>query len=404
METTRGAPPLTQLLQALQHELQGLRDEDLFRQFAVVQARRGMAIRIDDRWGVCFSSNDYLGLSIDPAVIRAAAEAAHEWGAGAGASRLLAGTTRWHRALEAALAGWFGAEDAIVYSSGYLTNLGALQALLGPEDLVAVDRLAHASLVEACRTSRAKLAVFRHGDLEQLGELLGRSAGRRRRIIVTEGVFSMDGDETPLAELLRVAAEHEAVVYLDDAHAVFAVGATGRGTPERCGVPHQAMIYMGALGKALGCQGGFVVGPTALIDTLRNRAKSFIYTTALATPIAAAAHAALQRAREDSQPRQQLDRHARRLHERLRAHGLIPDRPPSHILPIVLGASSRAQAVARELWTRGIFAPAIRPPTVPEGTARLRISLSALHTDEQLQQLADALAAVLPANQVRSAR
>ena len=390
----RLAPPLTRLLQALDEELQGLRDDDLFRRPAAVQARRGMAIQVGGQWGVCFSSNDYLGLSTDPAVTRAAADAAQEWGVGAGASRLLAGTTRWHQALEAELAAWFGAEDALVYSSGYLTNLGALQTLLGPDDLVAIDRLAHASLVEACRASRAKRIVFRHHDLEQLRALLGRYAGRRRRVIVTEGVFSMDGDRTPLAELWQLASEHEAIVYLDDAHAVFAVGATGRGSPERAGVAHRELIYMGALGKALGCQGGFIVGPRTLIDALRNRAKSFIYTTALAKPVAAAACAALKRA-EDPQQRRRLARHAQDLRDRLRALGIIPDRPPSHIVPVVLGASSRAHVVSRELWHRGIFAPAIRPPTVPDGAARLRISLSALHTDEQLRQLSDALAAVL---------
>lgn len=235
---------------------------------------------------VTWCSNDYLGLSLHPRVIRAACEAAQRWGVGARASRLLAGSTALHAKLEAQLAACFGAEAAIVFPSGYLANLGTISALLGPEDVVLVDRLAHASLIDACRASRARLRVFRHHDVEQVASLLSRSTTARRRMVVTEGVFSMDGDRAPLAQLADVVNAHDALLYLDDAHGAFVLGATGRGSPEAAGVAHGSMIYMGTLGKALGSQGGFVVGSKALVDFLRNRARHFIYATALATPVA----------------------------------------------------------------------------------------------------------------------
>ena len=201
---------------------------------------------------------------------------------GARASRLLAGSTRWHTRLEASLAAWFGSEAAIVYPSGYQANLGTLGALCSSRDIIFVDRLAHASLVDAARATRATLRVFRHNDPAHVAALLARAGGARRRFIVTEGVFSMEGDRAPLAELAELAESHDAMVYVDDAHGAFVVGATGRGTPEAAGLPQARFLYMGTLGKALGCQGGFVVGPTPLIELLRNRARTFIYTTALA--------------------------------------------------------------------------------------------------------------------------
>ncbi|MBI3322949.1 MAG: aminotransferase class I/II-fold pyridoxal phosphate-dependent enzyme, partial [Candidatus Omnitrophica bacterium] len=282
---------LPRLLQSFEEELRALQGRDLLRRLTTIEEVRGAEVRLDGRWLVCWCSNDYLGLSLHPAVIRAAARAAARWGVGARASRLLAGSTALHAGLEDALAEFFGAEGAVVFASGYLANLGTLSALVGPRDLVVVDRLAHASLIDACRASRATLRVFPHNDVAALSRLLTRRGGRR--LVVTEGVFSMDGDRAPLAELLDVVQRHDAFLYVDDAHGAGVLGDTGRGSPEEAGVPHEHLLYMGTLGKALGAQGGFVAGPAPLIALLHNRARPFIYATALAPPAAAAALEAL---------------------------------------------------------------------------------------------------------------
>jgi 8-amino-7-oxononanoate synthase len=355
-----------------------------------VEAVDGVRVRVEGREVVSWCSNDYLGLSTHPRLASAAAAAAARDGVGARASRLLAGTTRWHTRLEAALAAWFHAEAAVVFSSGYLANLGALGALLSSRDAVFVDRLAHASLLDAARATRAAFRVFHHQDVGHLEELLSRASNSGRRMIVTEGVFSMDGDQPRLPALLDLAERYDAVLYLDDAHGAFVLGDTGRGTPEAAGVSHERLIYMGTLGKALGCQGGFLVGPRALIEILHNRSRTFIYETALAVPLAAAALEALQVLAESGQLRSVLRQRVLHLHERLAA--IAPrSRSRSHIVPLILGDARRAVDTAHRLWGLGVWAPAIRPPTVPEGTARLRLSVTALHTDAHIDQLVDAL-------------
>ena len=389
--------PLQQLLHTLEEDLLGLQDRDLLRTLTTIEAIRGAEVRLNGRWLVCWCANDYLGLSTHPQVVRAACEAAVQWGLGARASRLLAGSTRLHAQLEERLASFFRAEAALVFSSGYLANLGTLSALLAPEDVVLVDRLAHASLIDAARASRARLRVFPHNDVAKLSRVLARLPRHRRgrRVVVTEGVFSMDGDRAPVSELLDVVKAHDALLYLDDAHGAFVVGATGRGSPEAAGVSHDALLYMGTLGKALGCQGGFVVGPRALIEFLQNRARQFIYATALAVPVVAGALEALRLVEDDPSFRTQLAHNIQRVHAHLRSLERLREVAPSHILPIIVGSSRRARELSDFLQQRGIWAPAIRPPTVPEGTARLRISLSALHTEPQIDQLAEALEELL---------
>jgi len=379
------------LLTELEDELRLLDEEGLRRRLLTVEAIHGPRVTIAGREFVCWCSNDYLGLSGHPAVTQAAASAAAAWGVGARASRLLAGTTAWHQQLEAALASWFGVEAALVFASGYLANLGVLQALVGPGDLVLVDRLAHASLIDAARSTRATFKVFRHNDPEHAAAVLARSpraAQARRRLIVTEGVFSMDGDRAPLAALHEVAQLHDALIYLDDAHGAFAQGSTGRGTPEACGVPHEAFLYMGTLGKALGAQGGFLAGQKPLIEHVQNRARSFIYATALAVPTVAAACAALRELDEEPQHRMRLAARSRELHERLSGLPAYHGVEPSHIVPIVVGSARRAQELAARLWDRGLWCPAIRPPTVPPGSARLRVSVTALHSSADVEHLA----------------
>ncbi len=389
---------LPRLLAALSDDLTALAQAGLRRQCTTIDAFDGVVARVGGREIVCWCSNDYLGLAAHPRVIEAAAGAAAAFGVGGRASRLLGGTTAWHARLEEALATFFGAEAAVVFASGYLANLGALTALLGAQDAVFLDRLAHASLIDAVRMSRARLRVFPHQDVDRLGRLLASAAGARRRVVVTEGVFSMDGDVTPVDRLAEVARRYDALVYLDDAHGAFVLGPTGRGTPEAHGMPHDGFLYMGTLGKALGAQGGFLIGPRTLIDALHHRARPFIYATALAVPVAAAATTALQVIQDEPQWRQALQERVARLRQLLRPlralpHVTIPE--ATHIVPIIVGDTARAIRLAERLWAQGHWAPPIRPPTVPARTARLRLSLSACHTTAQLEELTAVLQASL---------
>lgn len=377
-------------------------DAGLKRQLTCLEAVDGVRVRVDGREVVNWCSNDYLGLSQHSRLAATAAHAATSWGVGARASRLLAGTTRWHADLERALAAWFGAERAIVYSSGYVTNLGVLGALLTSDDAVFMDRLVHASLVDAVRASRATLKVFHHNDPAHLVQLLSRTRTCRRRLIVTEGVFSMNGDVARLQELVEAAEAHDALLYLDDAHGAFVLGARGRGTPEACGISHERFIYMGTLGKALGCQGGFVIGPATLIEWLHNHSRPFIYSTALAVPIAAAAVEALRVLQDEPGHRAQLHDRVGRLHRQVA--GLIEGSvvgTPTHIIPVVVGDAKLALELSGRLMAQGHWALAIRPPTVPKGTARLRVGVTALHTDAQIDAFARALRSALAEQQLR---
>ena len=370
-----------------------MRAHELFRTVTSLEALRGVRARIDGRWLTLWCTNDYLGLSQHPQLIRAASRAMTRWGVGARASRLLAGSTRLHEQLEDALADFFHTDSAAVFASGYLANLGAIPALVGRDDLILIDRLAHASLIDACRLSRATLRVFHHQDPEHVQALLARYPARRR-LIVTEGIFSMDGDAAPLRALRDVARAAGAWLYLDDAHGAFAVGATGRGSPEVAGVPHADVVYMATLGKALGAQGAFVAGSRRLIQLMHNRARTFIYATSLACPVVAAACEGIRLVERHPRLRAQLAANSQRLVRALSKLGLVPPtQPVSHIVPVIVGSPRRARDLAAHLWTRGLFAPAIRPPTVPEGTARIRVSVSAAHTASQIAHLVDALQA-----------
>lgn len=395
MNPVRGSSRLLsaheRLLEELGAELSTLEAHGLRRRLTSVEAIDGPHVTVKGQRLVAWCSNDYLGLSTHPEVIRAAVQAAEEFGVGAQAARLLSGTTRHHTELERALAAWFQAPRALVFSSGYLANLGALGALLASGDEVFVDRSAHASLFDAARATRATLRVFQHNDVSQLAELLGRARRGRRRLIVTEGVFSMDGDQAPLTELLTLAEQHDAVLYVDDAHAAFVLGEHGRGSPEAAGLNHERLLYMGTLGKALGSQGGFVIGPEPLIDVLCSRAKTFLFNTAPAVPVVAAAAAGLRVLRAQPELRARLRDRVQMLKRRLANVRAMPIPVSSHIVPVRIGETRQALRLAKALHEQGVWAPAIRPPTVPEGTARLRLSITARHGDEHIAALAAAL-------------
>ena len=325
---------------------------------------------------VSFASNDYLGLSQHPALAAAAHEAIRRFGTGSGASRLVVGARPVHADLEGELAAWKGAEAALLFPTGFAANVGLLTTLgrLGPV-LVCSDELNHASIIDGARLSRAEVAVYRHGDLEHLATLL---KGAERALVVTDSVFSMDGDLAPVAEIAALCARHRALLVVDEAHAVLG--------PESPSLPGLDGLVVGTLSKTLGSLGGFVAGPRPYIDLLVNGARPFIFTTAPTPADAAAALAGLRIVRS---------REGEALVARLRANveRLRPGHP-SPIVPIVLGDEARAVAVSEALLARGLLVPAIRPPTVPPGSSRLRVALSALHTPAQIDALAQALAAL----------
>jgi len=341
-----------------------------------------------------FASNDYLGLAPDPRLAAAAAETAALEGYGASASRLVSGDLPALRRLEAALAAHLGRATALVFPSGYQANIGAITALAGPADLIVSDALNHASLIDGCRLSRARVAVYPHLDLKAADALLD-DPGSRRRLLVTESLFSMDGDTAPLADLMELADRRGAILVVDEAHALGVRGPRGRGLCAEAGVAPDVLI--GTLGKAFGAAGGFVTGSAPLRDLLVNRARTFIFTTALPPPVAAAARQAIEIAAtaEGDERRERLAGLGERLRSGLatRGAGRSPARGPIH--PVLLGDNDRALAVSAGLRRRGFFVPAIRPPTVPAGTARLRVTLSAAHTPEEVDGLVDALAEVM---------
>lgn len=345
---------------------------------------------------VNLSSNDYLDLAGDPRVRTAAADAAREWGAGSGASRLISGGTALHHELERALAAWKGTEDAVVFSSGYLANLGTVGALVGPGDLVCSDALNHASIIDACRLSRATVEVYAHDDAADLDRALGAHPAARRRLVVTDGVFSMDGDAATLPRLCDVAEAHGAMVLVDDAHGCGVVGPDGRGTAAAQGVEQRVSAAVGTLSKAFGAAGGYVAGSGALCEWLRNRARGFVFDTAPPPATVGAALAALAIARAEPERRARTTRLARRL-----AKGLRASEPAAAVVPLILGAAHQALRAAAALEAAGFLVMAIRPPTVPEGTARLRFALTAACTEADVDgvvaALADATAAPAPA-------
>ena len=330
----------------------------------------------DGRPVVSFASNDYLGLTQHPAVIAAAHAALDRWGAGAGSARLIVGSRPVHADLEAALAQWKGTDQAVLFPTGFATNLGVLTTFGGPGALVCSDELNHASIIDGCRASRARVEVYRHRDLDHLGHLLA-TIPAERALVVTDTVFSMDGDVADVDALGALCARHEALLVLDEAHAVLGPD------PDLSEID---ALRVGTLSKTLGSLGGFAAGPRRLTDLVVNRARSYIFTTALTPADSAAARAAVGIVRSDEGD--ELRRRLRANVERLEPHH------PSPIVPVVLGDEARTLAAAAALLDQGMLVPAIRPPTVPPGTSRLRVALSAAHAPSQMDALAAALASL----------
>jgi len=369
--------------EALGAELAKIRADGLYRKLRRVASAQGPRIVIDGREFLNFSSNDYLGLANDPVLKRAAAVAIERFGVGAGASRLVCGNLEPYAALEEKLARFKNNEAAIVFGSGYAANVGTISALVGEGDVVILDKLDHASIIDGARQSGATVRVYPHKNLKKLEDIL-RSTDADTKLIVTETVFSMDGDLAPLAEIAALKEKYGAWLMIDEAHATGLYAKNRRGMAEAAGVEDKIDVTLGTLSKALGCAGGFVVGSQVLIDLLRNRARSLIYSTALPPAIVAAGVAAVDFVMSEAghERRDKLWRNVSELKNGL----IIKTESRSPIIPILIGDEQAAMDVSQKLYDRGIFVPAIRYPTVPKGKARLRVTVTAAHSGEDIRQ------------------
>lgn len=382
---------------ALRAGLDALRERDLERTLRIVTRREGALVETKHGTAVDFSSNDYLGLATNPHIAEAVAAAVREHGAGAGGSRLISGNNPEHVALERELAEYFEAEAALTFASGYAANVGIIPAIVGRGDVIFADALNHASLIDGCRLSRASVHIYPHLDATALAALLREHRGSARRaLIVTDGLFSMDGDRAPIPDIVDLAKQFDAWTYVDDAHAVGVDGIEGRGTASAARRQGQIDITVGTLGKAFGVAGAFVYGSSTLVQYLVNRARSFIFSTAMMPAQAAAARTAVSMVRGEPVHRERLLANAIRMTRMLHGAGIKAlGSAGSHIVPVLIGDAAAAVGAGAQLASRGYLVGALRPPTVPNGASRLRITVSAAHTQLQIGGLAETLAAIL---------
>ncbi len=381
---------------SLDKRLQQRRRDGLYRSRRLLQSPQQPELQLDGRSMLAFCSNDYLGLANHPELKAAMHAGIDRWGAGSGAAHLISGHSAAHHALEEELAEFTGRERALLFSTGYMANLGVFAALTDRGDTIFQDRLNHASLIDGGLLSRARLRRYPHADLAVLERLLVDTQSGRR-LIATDGVFSMDGDLAPLGALARLAKAHDAWLMVDDAHGLGVLGEHGGGSLEQFGLDAaEVPILMGTLGKGLGSFGAFVAGSESLVETLIQQARPYVYTTASPPALAEATRAALRIVQREPWRRQRLAELIARFRQGAQQLGLPLMASQTPIQPIVAGAAATALAWSRQLETAGILLSAIRPPTVPEGSARLRVTLSAAHTDEQLDRLLDALAQLRP--------
>jgi 8-amino-7-oxononanoate synthase len=378
----------------IEQRLRELDRDGLRRHTRTIAGPQGPTVELDGQRVTLLCSNNYLGLAEHPRVREAAADAALHHGVGAGASRLVSGTMAIHEELERRIAAFERSEACVLFGSGYLANVGAIGALAGPGDVVFSDALNHASIVDGCRLSRARVCVYRHLDAEHLGWLLRHEGADGRRLIVSDGVFSMDGDVAPLAEIVRLARDHRAAVLVDEAHATGSLGEGGRGAVAAAGLEHEVDVRIGTLGKALGSYGAYVCARASTVDYLLNAARALIFSTALGPPAVAGALAALDLLETEPQRVAALRANARTLRDALAAQGFAVAAGEMQIVPLVLGDERDTLALCEGALARGVFAQAIRPPSVPAGTARLRLTAMASHTQAQLREAAGVLGEV----------
>jgi len=380
-----------------QEELKTIRRQGTHRSLRVLQSTTGPQIQVDDQRAHLFAGSNYLDLAQHPEVVEAASRAAKDWGCASGGSRLINGNLEIHEALEEELAHFLGCESALVFGNGYMANTGLIPALVGEGDLILSDALSHASIIDGCKLSQARVEVFPHGNVLALEKQLKKARRQVRRILlIVDGVYSMEGDCAPLAEIQTLGKSYDAMLFVDDTHGTGSLGPGGRGCPASQGIaPEDIDLHLGSLAKALGSYGAFVGGSRTLRDLLINTCRSFIFSCALPPPQVAAARAALALLQREPWRVEILQANAQALRSELLAVGIGSAPSTTQIVPVIIGANEDTMTVCQDLLARGYFAQGIRFPSVPQGTARLRLTVMATHDKEQIQGLAHALREVL---------
>jgi 8-amino-7-oxononanoate synthase len=393
----KATPSVHRPLDAIADEILGeIRERGTYRRMRVLDGLQAPRMQVDGRDVLLFAGSNYLDLARHPEVIEAAERATRQWGCAAGGSRLITGNLSCHEALESELASFFETEAALAFNTGYMANVGVIPALVGPGDVLVSDELNHASIIDGAKLARTEVAVFRHGDVESFSETLERIRPKARRVLVAiDGVYSMDGDVAPVAEIVQRAHEADAMVLLDDAHGTGCLGARGRGTAEAAGVLGEVDILMGTLGKSIGSFGAFVAGSAKMRDLFVNTARSFIFSCALAPAQVEASRVSLRLIDQEPWRRERLASNCDRLRLRLSEAGISTAPSTTHILPVVLGDNERTMAVCEALLERGYYAQGIRHPSVPRGQARLRITPMATHEETEIDGLAREIAELL---------
>ncbi len=384
-------------MEYISDDLIKIKESGLYRELKVVGNAQDTHVEIEGKTFLSFCSNNYLGLANHPFVVKAVKDAVEKYGWGAGASRLVSGNMTLHETLEKEISMFKRKEAAIVFPTGYMANLGAISTLVSSGDVVICDKLNHASIIDGCRLSGADFRVYAHCNMEKLENILKKSSKYKRRLIVTDSVFSMDGDLAPLPDIVRIAAKHNAMVMVDEAHGTGVFGKNGMGVVEHFNLNNDVDIVMGTLSKAIGSLGGYVTGNIDLISYLRNKARSFMYTTALPPAVCAASIAGIKLIQEDSSIQDSLWQNVHFVKDKLRSLSINTISSESQIIPILIGDAQKAVAISKLLYERGILIPAIRPPTVPANSSRLRMTVMSSHTQRDLEKLFQVLSDVLDA-------
>jgi len=370
----------------IDEELKHIKYKDLFRTLTELQSGQSPEIIIDGKTYILLSSNSYLGLTVDPKVKKAAQEALEKYGTGSGGSRLVSGSSDLHRELEERIASFKKTESSILFSTGYLANIGTISALVGPDDTVYSDELNHASIIDACRLSKAHVEIYRHCDVEHLSNLLATNIKKTKKLIVTDTVFSMDGDLAPLPEIVEIAEKYDCMLMIDEAHATGVLGKRGSGGTEYFGIEERVPIVMGTLSKAIGSLGGYIAGSQMLIDFVRNRVRSYIFDTSLPASCLAASLAAIDIIENEPRRREYLWRLIKEFKSGLTQTGLKVLPSYSAVIPVLIGEAQPTLDFALKLRENGVFTPAVRPPSVPPGKCRIRATLMAKHTEEHIEK------------------
>ncbi len=382
--------------QELDAALQKKQNENLYRVRRIAESAHSVEMRIDGQDLITFCSNNYLGLANHPLIKQAAIDGVNKWGVGGGSAHLVNGHSQAHHQLEEQLAEYAGYERALLFPSGYMANMGIASALLGRSDVVVEDKLNHASLIDAAKMSGAKLSRYQHVNKESLEQQLQKHSEKERALVMTDSVFSMDGNMAPLKAISQLCKQYDRPLMIDDAHGFGVLGEQGSGSLEACGLSSDDVpIMMATLGKAVGVSGAFVAGSNSLIETLIQQARTYVYTTACPPAMAAATSKAIELIQEEAWRREKLRENIALLKSEAEQHGLSLMLSNTAIQPINIGTADKALRVSQELLTQGFLVPAIRPPTVPKNTSRLRITLSAEHSSEQIQQLIRVLATLI---------